>query len=302
MGSMEISPLHNDEIPVDDATVAALIGEQCPQWAGLPLRRLDAAGTDNTIVRLGDELTVRLPRRGDPEELRARLGEEARALALLAGHCPVPTPRPVALGRPSERFPLPWSVQTWVPGRTATGGSGSVALARDLAGLVLALRRVDTGGRTFGGDGRGGDLRRHDAWMETCLANSEGLLDVPRLRRLWAGFRDLPREGPDVMSHGDLIPGNLLVSGERLAGVLDGGGFRPADPALDLIVGWHLLDDGPRDVFREAVGADDLTWKRSQAWAFEQSMGLIWYYAQTSPPMSRLGRRTLDRLVSAVPR
>ena len=28
------------------------------------------------------------------------------------------------------------------------------------------------------------------------------------------------------------------------------------------------------------------------AWAFEQAMGLIWYYAYSNPTMSRMGQRT----------
>jgi len=65
---------------------------------------------------------------------------------------------------------------------------------------------------------------------------------------MWADFRELPRVSPDLMCHGDLIPGNLLVANGRLAGILDCGGFGPADPAVDLVAGWHLLDAnrGPR--------------------------------------------------------
>jgi aminoglycoside phosphotransferase (APT) family kinase protein len=64
--------------------------------------------------------------------------------------------------------------------------------------------------------------------METCFEHSEQLLDVPRLRRMWAVMRDLPRSAAgDVMTHGDLIPGNVLVSDGRLAGVLDVGGLAP---------------------------------------------------------------------------
>ena len=53
--------------------------------------------------------------------------------------------------------------------------------------------------------------------------------------------RVLPRAGEDVMCHGDLIPGNVLVS-----------------------------------------------------------MELVWYYAESNPAMSELGRRTLDRLRAAL--
>lgn len=297
--------MHDDELVVDDRTVQALIAAQFPDWAQLPVRRLDAIGTDNTILRLGEDLTVRLPRRpGDPDRLLARLQAESRALAQVADHSPVPAPRPVAIGLPGGGFPLPWSVQTWIPGTPAShvDVAGSEELATDLAGLVLALRRIGTAGRTFTGGGRGGHLPDHDAWVRTCLERSEGLLDVPRLRRLWEHFRELPREDADTMNHGDLIPGNILVDGGRLCGVLDGAGLGPADPALDLIVGWHLLDAGPRELFRAAVGAGDLAWERAQAWAFEQSMGLVWYYERTNPTMSRIGRCTLDRLLATGPR
>ena len=39
-------------------------------------------------------------------------------------------------------------------------------------------------------------------------------------------MRELPRGAAgDVMTHGDLIPGNVLVSDGRLAGILDVGGL-----------------------------------------------------------------------------
>ena len=100
------------------------------------------------------------------------------------------------------------------------------------------------------------------------------------------------------MTHGDLIPGNLLVRGGRLAGVLDVGGLGPADPALDLVAAWHLLEAGPRQSLRDDLGCADLEWERGQARAFEQAMGAVWYYAETNPAMSRMGRNTLRRIVT----
>ena len=79
-------------------------------------------------------------------------------------------------------------MQTWLPGVTATDDDPgeSVAFAHDLAGFIGDVRAIDTRGRTYGGRGRGGDLRSQDEWMETCLSRSERLLDVPRLRRMWS--------------------------------------------------------------------------------------------------------------------
>jgi hypothetical protein len=90
---------------------------------------------------------------------------------------------------------------------------------------------------------------------------------------------------------------NVLVADGRLAGVIDVGGLGPADPALDLVGAWHLLETGPREVLREALGCDDREWERGQAWAFAQAMGLVWYYITSNPTMSFNGRRTLDRLL-----
>jgi aminoglycoside phosphotransferase (APT) family kinase protein len=99
------------------------------------------------------------------------------------------------------------------------------------------------------------------------------------------------------MTHGDLIPGNLLLDGDRLVGVLDGGAFGPADPSLDLVAAWHLLEADARAVLRAGLGSDDLEWSRGRAWAFQQAMGLVWYYAGSNPTMSALGRRTLGRIL-----
>ncbi|MFD6416140.1 aminoglycoside phosphotransferase family protein [Streptomyces sp. NPDC060194] len=296
--------MHVDQVDVGEETVAALVRAQFPRWAGLPVRAVASDGTVNAIFRIGDRLAARLPLRLAPADaVRAELVREAAASAEFARVSPFPGPEPVALGEPGEGYPMPWAVQTWLSGTVAAARldelAGSYAFARDLADLVAGLRTAGTGGRRFSGGGRGGVLADHDAWVNKCLAVSGDLLDVPHLRELWRSFRELPPADADAMSHTDLMPGNLLVAGDRLTGVLDTGGFAPADPALDLIAGWHLLDDGPRDAFRTALACDALTWERGRAWAFEQALGLVEYYALTNPVMSATGRRTLERVVAA---
>ena len=296
--------MHDDELYLGDEAAGALIADQFPAWAQEPLRRLTPSGTVNAIFRVGDRLAARFPLTGtDAEETRRQLDAEASASAEFARACPVPAPEPVGLGRPGHGYPLPWSVQTWVSGADASqqDAAGSEAFAKDLAMLVAALRDADAGGRTFSGCNRGGRLRDHDAWVHECLRRSEHLLDVASLRALWADFSQLPRTDPDVMTHGDLIPANVLVADGRLTGVLDTGGFAPADPALDLIAGWHLLDDGPRAVFRDELRVGDLAWERAKAWAFEQALGAVWYYVETNQAMAQMGERTLSRIVAASP-
>jgi aminoglycoside phosphotransferase (APT) family kinase protein len=290
--------MHPGQLDIAPETVRRLVARQFPLWRELPLRAVRTQGTVNALFRLGDDLVARLPL---VAATRGQLDAEAAAAGELHGRTRFATPEPVAIGEPGPGYPMPWSVQTWLPGAVATPDGQSEAFAHDLTEFIDGVRAIDTRGRTFSGENRGGHLPDHDAWMETCLGRSEGLLDVPALRRLWAAFRELPREGGDVMTHGDLIPGNLLVDGGRLTGVIDVGGLGPADPALDLVAAWHLLEPGPRRAFRADLRCGDLEWARGAAWAFEQAMGVAWYYVETNPAMSHMGRRTLERIAAAPP-
>jgi aminoglycoside phosphotransferase (APT) family kinase protein len=293
--------MHADQLTVTVDAVRDLVDAQFPAWRRLPIRQLHTEGTVNAIFRIGDQLAARFPLRpADVDTTHEWLTAEAEASRELLGRSRFPVPEPVAIGRPGPGFPLPWSVQSWLPGVTASveDPGRSIRFAHDLAEFVSDVRAIGTRGRTFNGRGRGGDLPSHDDWMETCFEKSEALFDVAELRRLWRKLRVLPRVGPDVMTHGDLIPGNVLVSEGRLAGVLDVGGLGPADPALDLVGAWHLLEAPTRRLFRDDLGCDDVEWERGKAWAFRQAMGAAWYYQQTNPAMSRMGRRTLRRITA----
>jgi aminoglycoside phosphotransferase (APT) family kinase protein len=301
--------MHEGQLRVATADVARLVADQVPRLAGLAVRPVDSSGTVNAIFRVGDRHCARFPLvAGDVDEVRAQLETEADAARLLSGRTRFRTPEPVAIGEPGPEYTLPWSVQTWLTGRDATHddtrreSESSDAFADDLAELVLAVREIPTGGTSFTGPGRGGDLPDHDAWVQECLRRSAGLVDVARLGALWERLRDLPAPGgPQLMTHGDLIPGNVLVADGRLAGVLDVGGLRPTDPSLELVGAWHLLDARRRRRLRATLGCDDLEWARGAAWALEQALGAGWYYRRTNPTMSAMGLRTLERLLADGP-
>lgn len=295
--------MHPGQLTVTLETVRELVGQQFPHWRGLSVRVVHPSeGTVNALFRLGEAFVARFPLvPGEVGDVRRWLESEAQAAGELLGRTRVPTPEPLALGEPGLGYPLPWSVQTWLSGTVASvqDPGASVPFAHDLAGFILDVRTLAIGGRTFRGQGRGGHLPDHDNWMETCFERSESLLDVAPLRRLWAELRELAPSSADVMTHGDLTPGNVLVADGRLTGVIDVGGLGPADAALDLVSAWHLLEAVPRQTLRDDLCCDDVEWARGAAWAFEQAMGAVWYYANSNPAMHRMGRRTLLRIVAA---
>ena len=59
---MSAGRMHADEVDTDIDLVVRLLAAQFPQWAGLPMRPVPSAGTDNALYRLGDDMVVRLPR------------------------------------------------------------------------------------------------------------------------------------------------------------------------------------------------------------------------------------------------
>ena len=110
---------------------------------------------------------------------------------------------------------------------------------------------------------------------------------------LLTGNGPSPRDGGWAFCSG----GDQRIRGRDGYRYAAGDTAETADPALDLVGAWHLLEAGPRQVLRDALGSGDLEWQRGRAWAFEQAMGVVWYYEDTNPAMSRMGRRTLARLI-----
>ena len=127
----------DSEIEITAELVHDLLKDQHPDLVGLPIREV-AGGWGNQMWRLGDALAVRMPRmEGAPDLLR----KECRWLPVLAPRLPLPVPTPVRIGEPSERFPRPWSIMTWVRGEPLdyTSISRSDHAADALAGFLRAL-------------------------------------------------------------------------------------------------------------------------------------------------------------------
>ncbi len=244
---------------IDAALVERLVAAQFPQWAGLPVRPVEVDGWDNRTYRLGDDLAVRLP---SHPAYAAAVAKEQEWLPRLAPYLPVPVPVPVGRGRPGCGYPLPWTVNRWLPGATADrdGPADLDAFAADLAAFLVALRAVDAGGGPRAGDHsfhRGGDLAVYDEETRSCLSLLADRPWAEAAREVWDAALDSRWTAAPVWCHGDVATGNLLVRDGRLAAVIDFGSSAVGDPACDLVVAWTFLPDHPREVFRAAVGLDD---------------------------------------------
>lgn len=287
--------LHEDEIEIDLPLVRALVDRALPDLAGHPLRLLDTSGSSNVLYRLGDDLLVRVPRQPGGAETIAK---EARWLPYVAAALPVAVPRIVAVGEPDLGYPERWSVVYWLDGevRDAPAGPAAVAaeLARDLADVVGALGELAVPSDALADPAlrwyRGEPLAAMDAATRRYLADCRRLpgldLDVDACLRVWEAAVVGTGDGEVVAPrwlHGDLLAENLLLREGRLAAVLDFGGLSVGDPTVDLVVGWDVLDPAAREVFRSALGVDDVTWVRGRAWALAIAVMTFPYYWHTMP-------------------
>ena len=270
--------MHEDELELDEALVRGLLAEQFPEWVGLAVRRIEPSGTVNAIFQLGDELSVRLPRRQGPTEPGS---VELDWLPTLATLVPVEVPVPVAQGRPSDSYPWFWEVHTWLEGETMpVEAIDEIQAARDLAALVAALQRVDPAGAP---PGRGIPLAERAEQMAWWFDRFDG---DPGARTEWERVvATAPQwDGPPVWHHGDIDCRNWLIQDRRISGVIDWGAMGVGDPACDVMVAWKLHSAAARDAFREALPTDDATWERARGWAVSQAVAALAYYTPESNP------------------
>jgi aminoglycoside phosphotransferase (APT) family kinase protein len=272
--------VHDDELEIDEPLVRALLAEQFPQWAGLPLVRA-GDGTVHVIYRLGDGLSLRLPRRAAKDDT------EERILARLAAELAVEIPRVVARGEPGAGFPWDWWIVTWLEGALPAGPLPVDGLAQ----FVTSLQAVDPAGAPEPAGGRGKPLAWRDKWVQEALDR----VPAPGAAELWQEAMHTPEwDRPKVWIHCDLDRRNVLVREGRLAAVLDWEGAGAGDPAVDVQAAWKLVAPGDRDRFRDLIAVDDATWLRAKGWCLSQALIALGYYTpENNPPIHAEATRWL---------
>ena len=285
--------MHPSEHALTARQARALIAAQMPDLAGQPLRRIGAEGTDNVLFRLGPQLLLRFPRL---PHAAAQLDLIARFLPTLAPALHLPVPLPLRVGSPGDGYPFPWMVTDWLPGHPAppslTNPGPALALAATLRALHAQPLPTDA------------PYRASDA-LDRRLAALEAFIpkvtetDQKPLFALLTRLRALPPPGePQVWSHGDLHPLNLLIQRGKLTALIDWGTLGAGDPAMDLLPAFMAFDGAARAAFLDAMAPTEAALDRARAITLAKIVHGLPYYRVSNPAFHAILRASLGRLLA----
>jgi aminoglycoside phosphotransferase (APT) family kinase protein len=291
------------DVDIDAPLVRALLNAQHSDLASLPLIDV-GTGWDNEVYRLGDGLAVRLPRRAAAAVL---IEHEQRWLPELAPRLPLPIPTPVRIGQPGCGYPWSWTITRWLSGQSAAivPPDDPATAAAELGAFLCALHQSAPSDAPRN-DVRGVQLPDRTKVVHDRAKQLDPLVDCAALLDLWHRLVQTPPwTGPPLWIHGDLHPGNVLVSEGCVSAVIDFGDLCAGDPATDLSIAWMLLPSSARLIFRASAREpshwiDDDTWTRARGWAL--ALGLEFLASSRDDEVfAGLGRSTLEAVLSGDP-
>ncbi len=283
------------EVAIDAALVRRLIATQHPELAACPLTPV-AAGWDNEIYRLGDDLVVRLPRRALAATLVAH---EQRWLPVLAPRLPIEIPVPVRTGHPEHGYPWPWSITPWFEGMTADLAELAAGEAQRLAAFLRALHAPapeDAPRNPYRGVPLAERVTVYEQRRASLAARGEPV--EGDIHAIWVDALAAPADTDPTWIHGDLHPRNVLVRSGRIAAIIDWGDVARGDRATDLAAVWLVLADAAarRRVIADLGDVPLSAWRRARGWAALQALILLDAGLADDPRMAAIGRATLTRL------
>ncbi len=297
---MSSKKMHANEVTTDVSLVRRLLTSQFPQWANLAIQPVRSAGTDNAIFRLGNDMSVRLPR---IDWALSQIDKEHEWMPRFAPHLPLTIPIPLAKGKPDEGYPYHWSVYKWLEGENASIDQiiDPCQTAIELAQFITALQQIDTTGGPLAAEHnlRGVPLKTRDKVTRESIAALKGKIDTNAALALWEEALQAPEwNNEPVWFHGDLLIGNVLFERGQLSAVIDFGGLGVGDPACDLMIAWSLFSGESRDVFRGSLNIDDATWARGRGQALSQAVIFIPYYLNTNPVGVGYARQMINEILA----
>jgi aminoglycoside phosphotransferase (APT) family kinase protein len=284
------------EVEIDVSLVTGLLQEQHPDLAQLPIHPVDA-GWDNAIFRLGEDFSIRLPRR----QVAAKLIENEQTWLPQISDClTIPVPNPYRIGQPGGNYPWRWSVLPWLTGIAADQQEPHPEQAKNFALFLRSLHQpapADAPKNPF----RGIPLQQRSLMLLERMQRLETKTDLmtPKIKDMWNLALNAPIDTSPTWLHGDLHPRNVLVENGIITGIIDWGDITEGDIATDLAAIWMLFSDrnAREKVIAEYGNISEATLQRAKGWAIIFGVILLDTGLIDNPRHAKMGERIFDRLL-----
>jgi aminoglycoside phosphotransferase (APT) family kinase protein len=250
------------------------------------------SGWDNVIFRLGNKLSVRLPRR----EIAATLIENEQTwLPQIANRLTISVPTPYRIGKPTARYPWRWSVLPWLNGVPADLEKPNSNQARLLA-LFLRSLHLPAPSNAPVNSVRGVPLKQRETIIKQRIQRLEHKTNLitQTIKNIWHKALNTPIDTKATWLHGDLHPSNILVENGIIIGIIDWGDLTSGDIATDLASIWMLFGD--RHLRQSAIAQYSMsepTLQRAKGWAIYFGITLLEIGLIDNPRQAIIGEQTL---------
>ena len=289
------------EINITEPLVRRLLHSQCQQYAELAISELDV-GWDNVMLRLGETMTIRLPRRKEaaPLVLSEQKWLPMFAERLAAEQSVIQIPAPFFCGRPEGEYPWHWSILPYLEGETADLSWPAANQGAPLAEFLLAVHGPadeDAPNNPY----RGLPLQDRKDMIEARLTPlyDAGHIEKRPIETIWQRALAAPKYRKKCWLHGDLHARNVLVNDGAISAAIDWGDMTSGDVATDLAAIWYLLpNQGARLEALSAYGASDAQRIRAAGWAVNIGAVLLESGLVDHARHAEMGRVTFDRLIT----
>ena len=254
------------EIVIGEELVRHLLRTERPEFASLPIYFF-SSGWDNVMIRLGDKMMIRIPRRSVGGFL---IKQEQRWLPTLAPRLPIKVPVPIHIGKPTDRFPWHWSILPWFEGGPASKNRISKSEVTVLVQFLKALHQPTPKGAPIN-PYRGIPLQDCAEKMSSRIAQSRISSKISaEIRQIWQDGLLAKAPTNSVWIHGDLHPMNILLVEGKIEAIIDWGDVTAGDSATDLASIWMLFYDQEtrqQALTEYGVAGNHDTIARARAWA-----------------------------------
>lgn len=282
------------EVDVDVDLARRLLRSQASDYADRELTPL-SRGWDNTNLRLGPDLIVRIPHRREAAPLMVN---EQRWLPELAQQVTLPVPAPIISGTPDHGvgYPWHWSIVPWFEGHEAAGATlQDPAHSAELLGRFFRSLHVEGPSHPPTNPYRGQPLAALREPLEHRLGQLGDQWNTDHIRAVFEDAEATPAANESVWLHGDMHLRNLVVNDGALSAVIDWGDMCTGDRATDLAAAYMLVPEHI-DVVCDHAGADDAAWARARGWAVH--FAVMYLVMSDDEPIQRsIGENLLRVLV-----